>query len=166
MSEQTTRRAFLGVLVVATAVPSLFVGCGSNVRFGGKVVFSDDKSPVTTGTVIFEKPGYMARGALDENGRYELGGEKIGGGLEKGTYKVYISGAVVTQALETEFDDAGRPVDVVVPDKLPPGARTMGDRLVAPTIAPEFCDAKTTPLTVEVGGGEKGFDFEVDRNQL
>lgn len=157
------RRAFWGVLV-ASAISALFVGCGSNVQFGGKVVFSDDKSPVTSGVVIFEKPGYMARGSLDENGNYRLGGEKIGGGLEKGTYKVYISGAVLAEVLETEFDDAGNPTGVVVPDELPPGAQVIGDRLVTPTIAPEFCDAKTTPLTVEVGGSEKGFDFEVDRN--
>ncbi|MBQ2788784.1 MAG: hypothetical protein IJE97_04050 [Thermoguttaceae bacterium] len=161
--KQTARRNRLGVLAVA-AISALCVGCGSNVKFGGKVVFSDDKSPVTSGVVIFEKPGYMARGALDENGRYDLGGEKIGGGLEKGTYKVYISGAVVAKILETEFDDAGNPTGVVVPDDLPPGAQVIGDRLVTPTIAPEFCDAKTTPLTVEVGGSEKGFDFEVDRN--
>jgi len=140
-------------------------GCSSNVQFGGKVTFSDDDSPVAKGTVIFEKEGYMARGSLDEQGVYKLGAEKIDGGLEKGEYKVYISGAVEAQTLELERDEEGNLTQrVVMPDVVPKGAQILGDKMLVPTVDPSFCDAKTTPLTVSVDGKTKKFDFKVDRN--
>ena len=152
--------AFLTLLL-----SSCFIGCNSNVQFGGKATFSDDGAPVATGTVIFEKDGYMARGILDEQGVYKLGAEEIGGGLQKGEYRVYISGAVEAQILEPELDDEGKVMNrVVMPDTIPKGAKIMGDRMLIPTVDPSFCDVKTTPLTVVVDGKNKKFDFQVDRN--
>ncbi|MDO5310067.1 MAG: hypothetical protein Q4G03_11340 [Planctomycetia bacterium] len=153
-------------ILLATVLSLILLasGCNSNVQFGGRVSFSDDDSPLTTGTVVLEKDGYMARGALDENGRYQLGAEALGNGLEKGSYRVYVSGATETQRLEPTRDADGNIGNgYEIPKNLPPGAKVLGDRLLTPIIAPEFCDAQTSPLSVEIDSRQKTFDFKVDR---
>ncbi|MBR5758666.1 MAG: hypothetical protein IKX88_08730 [Thermoguttaceae bacterium] len=163
MNTSIMRRPFLGVLLILTAFVG--VGCNSNVQFGGTVTFSDDGSPVTQGVVVFEKGGYMARGALDEKGAYQLGAETLDGGLQKGDYKVYVTGAVEAVLLEPKKDADGNVLNgYEIPDKKPKGAQIIGDRMLTPTVDPKFCEVKTTPLTVTVDGKQKRFDFKVDRN--
>lgn len=67
-------------------------GCGKLKPLGGKVTFSDGK-PLTTGMVVFQTATFEARGALDQEGKYEVGSYNNGDGIPKGTYQVFISGA-------------------------------------------------------------------------
>ena len=107
----------------------------------------------------------MARGSLDEKGDYQLGADELNGGLQKGDYKVYITGAVQATQLEPEKDADGNALQtVVVPENKPKGAQIIGDRMLVPTIDAKYCDVKTTPLKATVDGKQKRFDFQVERN--
>ncbi|GHT16991.1 hypothetical protein FACS1894189_2070 [Planctomycetales bacterium] len=72
----------------------LVVGCNKYVPLKGTVVFSDDGTPLTTGSVIFESGNIGASGALNERGEFVIGSMKADDGLAPGTYNVFISGAV------------------------------------------------------------------------
>lgn len=119
--------------------PALFVflsiGCSGNVRFGGKVAFEDDGTPLSTGTVIFTTATFQAEGRLQEDGSYQLGSLRESDGLPPGNYAVFIKGAK---------EMAGE-----------------SDRLI---IGSEFSSREKTPLRCEVvRGGAKRFDFQVSR---
>ena len=68
-------------------------GCSDKVGLNGKVVFSDDGSQLTTGTVCFETDTYLSRGELKPDGTFVLGSLKESDGLPPGKYRVYISDA-------------------------------------------------------------------------
>jgi len=80
-------------------------GCGSGqVGLKGTVVFDDDGSPLTTGTVIFTTATFQARGNIDGQGTFTMGsfGEKDG--LPPGTYQVGITGATVASNPVLDYD--------------------------------------------------------------
>ena len=61
---------YYAALVLLCGIP----GCGSNIYFGGRVTYSDDGSPLTTGVVCFESTSFLARGenvSLTDNGSRE-----------------------------------------------------------------------------------------------
>jgi hypothetical protein len=78
---------FFGVLIIV-------VGCG-NPGVHGKVVFSDDQSPLQKGVVIFASENHTARGAIDKNGNYVVGSNRAKDGLPVGEYKVYITASEI-----------------------------------------------------------------------
>ena len=127
---------FIPVLIVA----ALTVGCGGKPHIRGKVVFSDDKSPLTQGIVIFESDsGSVSRGELDKNGNYTVGSLKTNDGLPPGKYKVYLT---ATEKI-TQNPKGGLP-------------------LVEYTVDRKYEKVGTSGLTVEVKKSMT-FDFEVDR---
>jgi len=72
------------------------VGCGSGqVPMRGTVVFSDDGSPLTTGTVVFSTPTFQAQGDLDRRGHFIMESYGAKDGLPPGTYHVFIRGAFI-----------------------------------------------------------------------
>jgi len=75
----------------------LTVGCSQNCSLKGKVVFSDDQTPLDRGTVCLVSDQGIARGSIDKDGNYVVGslGEKDG--LPPGTYRIYVTD---TQYLE------------------------------------------------------------------
>ena len=119
-------------------------GCGKNQKLGGTVTYSDDGSPVTTGTVCFVADSFYARGTLDEKGYYQLGTESPGNGIPKGTYQVYIA--------DSQKVMGSNPV---------PGGGTMP--VFVETIAGKFHSAMTSDITYKVDGSSKKFDFQVER---
>ncbi len=78
------------------------VGCGGQVGVTGKVTFKEDGKPLTKGTVVFQKPLFMASGTLNENGEYTLAAYKPGDGTQKGEYIVTITGAEEPSAKDGE----------------------------------------------------------------
>jgi hypothetical protein len=118
----------------------LLVGCGDKVGLGGKVTFSDDGSPLGTGTVCFETDTYLARGTLKTDGSYVVGSLSEKDGLPAGTYRVYISGA------EKEI-----------------GQDKEGMAIMEPLIDTKFSIGSTSGLSVDVTASKKTFDFKVDR---
>ena len=139
MTNILTKRLFFSTLILF----SLFlVGCSDGkVPLKGKVVFSDDQSPLTVGTVVFTTDTFSARGDVTSDGTYVMGSVSAKDGLPPGTYKVYLIG--------TDAPTMG-------------GEMTMETR--PPSIHPKYTSPDTTPLTVTVDASTKTFDFEVERN--
>lgn len=71
------------------------VGCGGNLKLTGKVVFSDDKSPLTSGIVNFISDKGVSRGQIQKDGTYTVGSLKEKDGLPPGDYKVYITSSAI-----------------------------------------------------------------------
>ena len=136
------------------------IGCGTNVKFGGRVTYSDDGSPLTTGMVCFESSSFLARGPLNQNGYYDLGSLNLNDGIPKGEYRVYISGADAVE--EVEMKQVPGQADYVTSTGM---SGTMGGKTFTPLIAPKYSEGKTSGLTVTIDGSSKKFDFEVDRYQ-
>lgn len=130
----------------------LITGCSGNIRFGGKVTFSDDDSPLTNGTVCFVSETHVARGILNAEGGYRLGtSARSADGLSPGTYRVYISGAY-------------EKIEPVVPirggNDAEPIVREMPRVLL---IDGKYMRPETSGLSVEISDKVKSFDFQVDR---
>ena len=87
---------FLGknhYLALAAFLLCFVVGCGSNVKVTGKVLF-EDGSPLATGTVIFDDGKMQAKGDLGSDGSYSLYTLNPNDGIPPGDYKVYLIGTL------------------------------------------------------------------------
>ncbi|MCL2120136.1 MAG: hypothetical protein FWH27_17095 [Planctomycetaceae bacterium] len=128
---------YIPVLVVA----ALMAGCGGKPGLRGKVVFSDDQSPVTKGIVVFENESdkSVARGELDQNGNYAVSSLKANDGIAPGKYRVYLT--------NTENY------------KPNPGG---GLEILENTVDFKYHKPDSSGLTVDVKKSTT-FDFEVDR---
>ena len=127
---------FLPALLVLV----LAVGCDGNVQLKGKVVFSDDKSPVPVGTVCFQTDTFLARGNLKPDGTFVVGSLKQGDGLPPGTYHVFIT-------------DANKTL----------GYDVYGQAIMEPLIDTKYDHASSSGLTLEVDRSTRYIEFEVDR---
>jgi hypothetical protein len=113
------------------------IGCSNKIKVSGQVTFSDDGSPLTTGTVCFQTETFVARGNLQSDGTYHLSSVKEKDGLPPGTYRISVINAV-----EGLGEDEG--------------TRT-------PLIDPKYNTGETSDLTFEVTNSNKRFNFTVDR---
>ena len=120
----------------------LVVGCGSNnQKLTGTVTFSDDGSPLTTGTVVLESNNRNGHGVIDANGHFEMGFASERDGIPKGeTYKVTIVNALD----KTERDKSGMPIQT-------------------PLINPKYSNPNTSGFTFTADGKTKTLDLKVDR---
>ena len=141
----------------------LFAGCSDKIPFGGTVTYSDDGSPLSMGTVYFEKDGFQARGVIDSGGHYALGTLKLKDGIPKGTYRVFLSGIVQTERIPMAPVGSSHSVKPAMPRPLQPGQTLLGDILQTQLVDRKFTDPKTSELTVVVDGKTRIFDFQVDR---
>ncbi len=83
----------VGILIIVMFSATI-IGCDDGkVPLGGKVTYSDDGTPLETGTVGFTTDDYNARGPIQKDGSFVVSSEKPGDGLPPGTYRVHISGA-------------------------------------------------------------------------
>ncbi|MDR1957740.1 MAG: hypothetical protein LBQ54_01615 [Planctomycetaceae bacterium] len=118
-------------------IPAL-VGCG-NPKVHGKVVYSDDGSPLDRGIVNFITDDYIARGPIDKSGNYVVGSMKARDGIPSGEYKIYIS--------DTTKVFKKRNSDVIVYKRL---------------VDPKYENAESSGLTLNVKGSQV-FNITVDR---
>ena len=136
-SEMNTKRLIPYLIILAIF---LSPGCGGNVRLGGHVRFSDDNSPLSTGTVFFETDTYLARGELRPDGSFDVGSLSPRDGITPGKYRVYIIGATK----DIGDDKAGLPI-------------------LEPLIDEKFTSAQTSGLEIEIDKSRRNFDIVVDR---
>ena len=122
---------YLSLLIAALC----FTGCSGNRKVSGKVVYEDDKSPLTSGIVSFETETFRAKGGIKPDGTYVMGSEKEADGLPPGKYKVTIV------AYTKPENSRGIPM---------------------PAVAEEYASMATTPLEVEVTKSMV-YDIEVKR---
>jgi len=129
---------FLYVLLVI-----VISGCtGDKVPLKGKVTFKEDGSPLSRGTVCFEKDSFSARGTLSADGTYQVSSVKQNDGIPPGLYKVYIFGA------EASIDT--------------PGGGMMDARSTS-LVATKYTSAETSGITFQVDGKNREFNFEVEK---
>lgn len=115
------------------------VGCGKgHVGLGGRVTYSDTGEPLERGTVSFATSTFLARGEVTQNGHYRVGTFTDKDGLPKGTYRVFITGAVRVEG-STES-----PIVHALIDK-------------------KYSSPETSGLTLEIDRTNKQFDIQVDR---
>jgi len=115
----------------------LLVGCGGGkVGMSGRVIYSDDKSPLPMGTVYLETDTFLARGNIQSDGTFVVGSLGERDGLPPGTYRVSIR-------------DAMRSI----------GQDANGDTIYEPLIDPN----SAAGLTVEITSTTRDFTIEVDR---
>ncbi len=126
-------------LVVLLILAAFAIGCGGQPGVRGKVTFSDDKTPLTQGTINFESDKNIARGEVDGEGNYVIGSLKANDGLPPGQYRVYFTG---TEKYKTS-----------------PTGGLVG---IENVIDQKYNKAETSGLTVEVKKSMT-FDIEVDR---
>lgn len=72
------------------------IGCSGNVQVKGKVVFSDDGSPLDFGTIFFESGNEVARGSIKEDGTFVMGFVNENDGMPPGTYSVSIKAVLIS----------------------------------------------------------------------
>ena len=113
------------------------VGCSDKLQLGGKVTY-EDGSPLPVGSVVFATSSFEAVGTLDSEGKYVVGSIDVADGLPKGTYKVYISGAMEPT----------------------PGKGELMRSLIDET----YANFSTTPLTADIPAPNNILDFKVPKN--
>ncbi|MDR1492472.1 MAG: hypothetical protein LBT05_07110 [Planctomycetaceae bacterium] len=123
-----------------------FAGCGSNVGLKGKVVFSDDKSPISCGTICFDSGSVLSRGTIRSDGAFTMGLLKETDGLPSGTYKVFF------------IDVHGQTGTSKTSDGTP------GEPIYTSLIHKKYLSANTSELTQTVDASTKELNFELDRN--
>ena len=125
------------IFYVMLCTAAACIGCGGDqVGLSGKVVFSDDNSPVTFGTVCFATPTFQAKGEINADGSFIMGSRSAQDGLPPGNYKVAIFGCT---------EDAG------------------GDKIYS-LLDPKWTSPSTTDYTVDVQKATKNLVIKVDRN--
>ena len=116
----------------------LAVGCGKNCSLKGKVVFSDDQTPLESGTVCLVSDQGIARGSIDKNGYYVVGSVGARDGLPPGNYRIYL-----TDTALIEENPGGLP-------------------RITPRIDQKYAKPETSGLTVEVKSSTT-YNIQVDR---
>lgn len=101
-------RVWAPALVAAMAAAS---GCSDSGKLktypvAGTVKYADG-SPLTRGTVHFEREKISARGAIQSDGRFVLGTYADADGAHEGSYKISFSGAMEPPA-STEGTGGGK----------------------------------------------------------
>ena len=129
-------RALLFVIVLSL----FFVGCSDHVSLSGRVTYSDDGSPLESGTVVFETKNYFARGEIGKDGKYVMATMRPNDGLPPGQYQVYVNGAYRYE--------------------VPEGGGLANEILL---ITHKYTSPETSGMVIDVDRSTKKFDFQVDR---
>lgn len=101
---KSIRRLFL--LVALGAFLTVCVGCNGNVHISGKVTYPDG-TPLSIGQIIFTDDFYMAKSDINKNGEYSLHSARRNDGIRRGTYRVYITGAMRFEESDDDSPSVG-----------------------------------------------------------
>jgi len=138
-------------------VPLLFIsGCGKKVPLRGTVVFSDDGSSITSGTIFFTDGKNAARGTIQPDGTFVMGSNELDDGLPPGDYTVYFYD--VTESAPASVPVSASPFGGPASTGPPP----MGGG--KPLVHPKYTSAQTSDLKVTVNSSTKTMEFKLERN--
>jgi hypothetical protein len=139
MTQKKTKQYLLFFLLFCTI---FLYGCnGGKVPLKGRVTFSDDGSPLTTGIVIFSTPSFQSRGEIQPNGTFRVASIGKNDGLPPGEYDVHIVNASI--AKEGNHSDN------------PDGWIFLVDE--------KYDSPKTSGLKLKVDSKTKNYDLVIDR---
>ena len=131
-----TKHLILFVALSLIVIP--FVGCSNGqVSLHGKVVFSDDGTPVPTGAICFTDGTNVSRGTINVDGTFVMGVTKLDDGIPPGHYAVYFVG-----------------VEVPIPDN---------EMDTKPLIDRKYTHPDTSGLEADVTATTKTIEFQLDR---
>ena len=139
-------------LIFGVLVMLIVVGCGQP-KVSGRVVFSDDQSPLTQGVVIFHGDHGIARGRIKSDGYYVMGSESEKDGLPPGKYRISIKESQADANASKEHPVRLRPNGKPYPPPLP---------VLVSVIDQKYEKPETSGLTVEIQKSQT-FNIEVDR---
>lgn len=124
----------------------LLVGCNRHVGLSGKVVFSDDKSPLPFGTVglLAESGAFSARGDIKPDGTFTSGSVKTNDGVPPSKYRVSVS--------------ALKEIEVV-----PAVGESSPEITYETLIDPKYGLPETSGITIDITSSMRNFIIEVDR---
>lgn len=88
------RHQKITVCILALLVTVFTAGCSRNIKVLGTVVFADDQSPLTVGTVLLQSDVYSAKGNIDETGSFSISSIGQNDGIPPGVYRVAVIGAI------------------------------------------------------------------------
>lgn len=125
------------------------IGCGKNIALKGRVVFSDDGSPLSSGMVLLDDGKNVSRGVVKKDGTFIMGTMKERDGVLPGEYKVSIVGAYALLPCPQNDDD--NPDN----DIYPPPQKPLIDK--------RYENFETSGLTVHVEKPEYSYEIKVDR---
>lgn len=126
-------------------------GCGKNCPVRGKIVFSDNGSPVTQGTIVFDNGKENGHAEINPDGSFVAGLQKPGNGLTKGTWNVSILGAEKrVEAKEIKMPLGGSSIP-------------MTPESIVPLIDDKYKRPETSGLSITVDGSVSEFELKVDR---
>jgi hypothetical protein len=132
------------VLIGLYLFVSVFTGCGNNLcSLRGKVVFSDDGTPLPCGIVMFDNEQTRSQGKVNPDGTYIVGTLSNSDGIPAGIYKVSITGTY-----KPPENTASNDMDVSQSESL---------------IDAKYANSSTSGLTITVDSKTKVFDIKVDR---
>ena len=144
---------YLPILIVLL----IAVGCSDKVPLRGTITFSDDDSPLPTGTVFFVTPTFQAQGAIREDGSYIVGSERLTDGLPPGTYRIFLSGTTLVEHHQT------RPLGQTCPVTGDNIDHRFQEEIRTSLLHERYRDPETSGLEVTVDRSTRTFNFQVER---
>ena len=127
----------------------VLTGCGSgNYAVSGKVVFSDDGSPVSTGTVAFEAGSHLFRGLIQPDGTFVMGTQRANDGVPSGKYRVYVLAEKVTSTPTGDKTSEGEEEVLIEVEQL---------------VDEKFTKSSTSGIEIDITGPKKDLEIKVDR---
>ena len=134
----------ISMCLFALVLIGFTVGCGNgNVKVNGKVVFSDDNSPVTVGTICFESGNTASRGNIKEDGTFSVYSIKENDGIPPGEYKVYFLNTIKGEG------------NILAPTLIPQ-LHTKYQKAATTDITMTIDKSTKSPLEIKVDRYEKG----------
>jgi hypothetical protein len=149
-----TYRLIIFAALLLTVMP--LAGCSKMVPLKGTVVFSDDGTPVSNGTICFTDGKNVSRGTINADGSFEMGFVGMKDGIPPGQYTVYFFG-VESPSSES---GGGETMTMNVMGNMSP-VNVMGKR--TPWIDPRYDSPTSSDLRAEVTDKTKTMEFKVDR---
>lgn len=144
--------SFRSNMILCLFIIILATGCGKKIKVHGTVVFEDDQSPLTAGTVLLQNDTYVAKGQLDTTGSFQISSIKKDDGVPSGIYQVGIIGAVKSPESTESQDTQQTAMETKgTPFKDP-----------VPLINPKYMDPKTSGITFDTSK-DKVLNIVVER---
>ena len=130
------------------------VGCSNKIKVHGTVVFEDDQSPLTVGTVLLQHDTYSAKGQIQADGSFQISSIKNNDGVPPGVYRVAITGAMKWPEAAVDMND------IPVEERVQTGRNVSMDP--TPLIHPKYMSAQTSGITYDTSK-DKVLNINVER---
>ena len=134
----------------------LVAGCSGKVKVRGTVVFDDDQSPLTVGSVLLQNDTHSAKGKIDATGSFRISSVKPNDGVPPGVYHVAVLGAIKLPESTVQVDASLGALEAAAAMRSAPSPEPI------PLIHPKFMDPKTSGILFDTSK-DKVLNIRVER---